>query len=335
MEVQCTCRGGVYGMLPETISDQFSSLIPGEERLALCFSWTVNEKGHVRDFEVQESLINVDCRATYEQMDEAIALGDRPMWEVLRDAAARMRQRRGNGGGLLVRQVEWKCSLSGESGPKVKKLDPFSPARETVSELMIATGILSGEYCEAKGIPGVFRTQPPPDEIPDYSVEGVTDASELYELFRTMKRAELSTRPGHHYMLGARAYTQVSSPLRRFCDLVMHRQLKSYLRTGEVAWSEREIRNEIQGVETSVRTRLKVERERHRLRVLELLENEREKAVRGQVVRRLGKRFLVALLDLGIREACNLQGGVEVGDFVTLHVGSVSPRLHQLELVHR
>ena len=136
-------------------------------------------------------------------------------------------------------------------------------------------------------------------------------------------------------MLGARAYTQVSSPLRRFCDLVMHHQLKTYLRTGSPAWSERELMQEIDGVETAVRTRLKVERERHRVRVLEMFERDPKQAIRGQVVRRMGRRHLVALLDLGIREATVLQGGTEVGDFVTLHLEQVSSRQNILRLVHR
>ena len=89
----------------------------------------------------------------------------------------------------------------------------------------------------------------------------------------------------------------------------MHHQLKTYLRTGSPAWSERELMKGIEGVETAVRTRLKVERERHRVRVLEMFEKDPKQAIRGRVVRRMGRRHLVALLDLGIREATTLQGG--------------------------
>ncbi|PKL74288.1 MAG: hypothetical protein CVV27_21280, partial [Candidatus Melainabacteria bacterium HGW-Melainabacteria-1] len=47
-----------------------------------------------------------------------------------------------------------------------------------------------------------------------------------------LKRAEMSTRPGIHYGLGLDAYTQFTSPIRRYNDLVLHRQIKSWLRTG-------------------------------------------------------------------------------------------------------
>lgn len=322
----------VVGMFPDSIATEFCSLVQGKPRLALHFSWRIDAFGQVDEFDVKEAVIVLRERASYEEVDEAMAQGNRPDWKLLCEAASRMRTRRGNAGGLLLRQAEWKCLVKDQETIQIKAFDPYSSARELVSELMIATGILSGEYCHKNGIPTIYRSQQPPDEEPDISVEDLSDASELYDLFRTMKRAELTVSPAPHYMLGARSYTQVSSPLRRFCDLVVHYQLKAFLRRGVPHWDSKTIWDEIEGVDGNVRARLKVERESHRYWVLSRLASMRGQRVRGQVIRRLGKRFLVALSDYGVREACELPSHIEVGTNLPILIQDADARENRLVL---
>ena len=100
----------------------------------------------------------------------------------------------------------------------------------------------------------------------------------------------------------------------------MHNQIKTWLRTGKVAWTPAELGEVIDGVEDSVRNRLKVERECHRQQALRLLGETSGSPVRAQVVRRMGRRFLVALLDYGIREACHLRAGTDVGDMISIRI---------------
>jgi exoribonuclease II len=45
-----------------------------------------------------------------------------------------------------------------------------------------------------------------------------------------LKRSRYMTTPGSHSGLGVAAYTQVTSPLRRYLDLVGHQQLRAYLK---------------------------------------------------------------------------------------------------------
>jgi exoribonuclease-2 len=51
---------------------------------------------------------------------------------------------------------------------------------------------------------------------------------------RTMQRSQQSSAPGAHAGLGMGLYVQCTSPLRRYLDLVVHQQLRAWLRGDEL-----------------------------------------------------------------------------------------------------
>ncbi len=52
----------------------------------------------------------------------------------------------------------------------------------------------------------------------------------MFALRRTLKRSQVKSLPGPHAGLGLEVYTQVTSPLRRYADLLAHQQLRAYLK---------------------------------------------------------------------------------------------------------
>ena len=61
-----------------------------------------------------------------------------------------------------------------------------------------------------------------------------------YQLRRFMRPRTLSTKPGLHWGLGLSQYTQVTSPLRRYPDLLAHQQIRAFLQ-GRPPLSEEEV----------------------------------------------------------------------------------------------
>ena len=55
----------VIPMLPHVLSNGMCSLNAGEDRLALSCLMTVNKKGEITDYEIVESVINVNQRMSY------------------------------------------------------------------------------------------------------------------------------------------------------------------------------------------------------------------------------------------------------------------------------
>jgi hypothetical protein len=112
---------------------------------------------------------------------------------------------------------------------EIKKINPHSSSRFIVSEMMILANGLSADFASANSLPVIFRTQEPREAL---AVEQtpLVEALAFEKLRKTFKRSRLSLTPGLHSGLGLSAYTQASSPIRRYADLVTQRQFTAMLR---------------------------------------------------------------------------------------------------------
>jgi exoribonuclease-2 len=87
-------------------------------------------------------------------------------------------------------------------------------------------------------IPAIYRVQPVPDDDLGWTEERGRDPVYIFEAVRKLKKAGISLQPDRHFGLGVKAYCQVTSPLRRYSDLIMQRQLHSVLTTGVSRYSD-------------------------------------------------------------------------------------------------
>jgi exoribonuclease-2 len=103
---------------------------------------------------------------------------------------------------------------------------------------MVLCNSLLAEYCRDNELPAIFRSQEPPDlervglrstEAP----EGMSEVLHRYLLTRSFFPAQVDTVVRHHSGLGVAAYVQATSPLRRYPDLVVQRQISSFLAVSE------------------------------------------------------------------------------------------------------
>ncbi|MBP7983936.1 MAG: RNB domain-containing ribonuclease, partial [Chromatiaceae bacterium] len=74
-------------------------------------------------------------------------------------------------------------------------------------------------------IPIPYVTQPAPDKV-----EQPTDLAGMYAYRRRFKPSRLVGEPAPHFGLGLPIYTRATSPLRRYSDLLVHQQLRAWLR---------------------------------------------------------------------------------------------------------
>jgi exoribonuclease-2 len=114
---------------------------------------------------------------------------------------------------------------------------PRGPGDRLVAECMVLFNRHVGALLEAAGGAGIFRTQEeprgalPPRDDPLFAVR----ARRLLSPARTM------AEPGAHRGLGASAYAQATSPIRRYGDLVNQRLLASAVAGGPSPHSVAEV----------------------------------------------------------------------------------------------
>ena len=136
-----------------------------------------------------------------------------------------------------------------------------SPSCILVQEAMIIAGRVAAKYCSERSLPVAYRGQVGPDGIAPSSLyqnalwnrhetSGVLPLKYLQPLFPYMRPAYMSRTPQAHSSLGLPGlgqntefpgYLKVTSPLRRFQDMVFHYQIQNSLLGIKPPFSESQV----------------------------------------------------------------------------------------------
>jgi exoribonuclease-2 len=161
---------------------------------------------------------------------------------------------------------------------------------------MLMTGEAVARFALRNGIPIPYTTQEPPfiDEIVD-----ARTPSEMFALRRMMRPSQQLSSPAPHAGLGMALYVQATSPLRRYLDLVVHQQLRSFLR-GESLLDEQAVMarvGEASAVSGNVRW---AERQSNQHWTLVYLQQNPEWRGEGILIERRGSRDVILIPDLAL-----------------------------------
>ncbi|MBC7475884.1 MAG: RNB domain-containing ribonuclease [Candidatus Sericytochromatia bacterium] len=167
---------------------------------------------------------------------------------------------------------ELKIKIADDKKVVISKYKQNSSSQAIISELMVFANSLIAEYTYKNKIPCIYRYQDEPSEVIDFNSD-INPIILMYKQRRFMKKSETSTVANEHHGLGLNSYTQMTSPIRRYSDLVVHRQLKSYLRTGEPFYSEEKIKEVINFSEHSIYIANLIQRTSNRYWVCKFLSN--------------------------------------------------------------
>lgn len=264
---------GNVAMLPST-AVRAGSLDPGETRAALSMTARVSGSGEVTDWAVAPSIVRSDGALSYARGDRALEDADderhRTLSGLARVASA-LRRRREDAGAVLVDRAELVVRVV-DSGRVEVSVRRSTPAAEVVAELMILCNSLLADFCRKERLPAVYRSQQPAD-LGDLAVQ--TEMPLQLRRYLTMRRlvpADLDLTPAPHAGLGLAAYIQATSPLRRYPDLVMQRQISHYLSSGKALYTEEEMASVAQRAAVQLRELAGIEEQRKRYWFLKYLE---------------------------------------------------------------
>ena len=172
------------------------------------------------------------------------------------------------------------------------KRDRESPSQKMVSEFMILANSLSALFLKEKEVPAIYRGQMEPREkIPPMEK---FDALQAYRLRRIMNRVEVSTRPQRHAGLGAEAYLTLTSPIRRFYDLLVEHQILGALR-GTCGWNQEQLEGIISRVGPTLSRVGLVEELTEQYWIMRYLEKKVGSTTTAVILDRFPNRYLIHL----------------------------------------
>jgi exoribonuclease II len=324
----------VIPMFPFELAVGPMSLVQGQTCCALSFGVILAEDGGVEEFSIQPSVVKPTYRLTYEDADEMIELGILAEGELLAIAEL-AKQRltwRKSQGAISIQLPESSIKVEGEQ-ITIDMLEA-SVSRDMVAEMMILTSEVAARYGEENSLPLPYRSQPQPELPPDEELMQL-DAGWVRDsaIRRCMTRSEMGITPNRHATLGLDRYSQVTSPIRRYTDLLGHFQIKAHLRGDALPFPDTEMTEMIMSVSNAAYEATMVERQTKKYWAIEYLRREAE-ANRGQtwevmMVRWLREHEFLGLIifeDLGLEFAMRFDRFVGLGDRIQVQVIFADPR---------
>jgi exoribonuclease-2 len=214
-------------MIPPVLSENLCSLRAGEDKRAISFFLIVDRYGSVINTEIKPSFIRVKERLTYEEASRRIESGDEPL-KSLYELTSALREDPKRRGAIVLQVPEVYATVDDQGIVHIKRYDREEPSQVVVSECMIAANAMAAKFFAEHDIPALYRTQ---GETRQENEVYDPNAHPLFVLLRQRRlfaRAELSTVPERHCNLGMECYSSITSPIRRYMDLVLHRQLRAH-----------------------------------------------------------------------------------------------------------
>lgn len=163
----------VIPMLPHALSNGICSLNQGVDRLALSCLMTINRKGEVTDYEIVESVINVDRRMSYTAVRKILEEGDQetvreyeelvPMFRLMQELAEILREKRKKRGSIDFDFPESKIILDKDGVPLTIKPYERNTATKIIEDFMLLANETIAQHFYWMELPFVYRTHDTPD----------------------------------------------------------------------------------------------------------------------------------------------------------------------------
>jgi len=319
-------------MLPPLLSEGVCSLKQGESRLALSLLIRFDREDRLLDYRFTLSRVRVHRQLTYTGASDLIAT-DGTLGYLFR-LGTRLRRQRIGKGALHLPLPELRIWVNSNGIIQMSRVDREAPSQVVVSELMILANALAAAELTARKVPAIYRSQEKPQEVVFDPDSAGDDLYLKYRQRRFLSRAELGIVPKPHNGLGMEAYTSWTSPIRRYVDLVVQRQLKSMVLGAPPAHDQDGLGEIVARVVLPQSRAQLMKRQWTRYWVLKYLERERIKTLDALVLDQGVRNYYLLLPDYLLEANMPLAEGrrLKPGDHFRVEIVKVDPREDVLKL---
>jgi len=317
-------------MLPEEVSEDALSLLAHQERRALSFLVTLSPGAEVLDWSIVPSLIKVSRRLTYYEVDGLLAQD--ATLSTLSRLTHKLREERLAQGGYELKLPEVWVVFAPQGELQVLVEDQETPSRQLVAEAMVLANSLAAGFLAERGLPAIYRSQPDPRE--PIRREEPKSLLELWQDRRRLSRVVMDLEPAPHWGLGLGCYTLATSPIRRYLDLLIHRQILAAVSEMPPPYRREDLEQILPVLEPAMRRAGQLKTRRLRYWLLKYLAGRVGQKKEALVLDPLPHRCRLMFPDLLLELTLPTPSGRKLtpGDTVLVRLDRVSPREDQIKV---
>lgn len=258
----------VLPMLPKELSNEICSLNPQVDRLAVTCIMDIDHNGKVMSYDLFKSVININERMTYTNVNKILVDNDPEQMErykdlvedfrLMKELANILRQERMGRGALDFDFPETKVIVDEKGFPIEIRARGRGVSEMIIEDFMIKANEVVSEHLHWQEVPALYRVHEKPDDEalgklnlvlgvfghkiregkanPQVFQKILSDIHGKPEeqlismmLLRSMKHARYMPQALGHFGLASKFYSHFTSPIRRYPDLIVHRVLSSLL----------------------------------------------------------------------------------------------------------
>ncbi len=303
---------GISHMLPPSATELFGLGLQAASP-AISFGIRITDNGEA----VLEKLLLSTVKVTRLTYESAAAHWDEAPLREIRTCLERFKERRRAEGALFIQLPEVKIRLI--DGRVVISPCSVTPERELVANAMLAAGSAVAKFALEHEIPLPFVVQPPPENEVNSEDDSFTG---MYALRKSCLPSAVQSTPGRHSGLGLEPYVRVTSPLRRYADLLAHQQLRRYLKQEPLLDTETLESRTFQS-EAGALTRRKLERTANEFWTLVYLMQHPEWTGQAILAYKQDDRLTFVIPELAYEFKNRFGGKLQLGETVNIRLAGV------------
>ena len=254
----------VIPMLPEFLSNNICSLVPNEKRLCIIVHAKIKECGRLVSSNIIRGIIKSRARMTYEQVESYINKKknkQKEYYEIIKNLESayitlnKISQRRGK---IDFDLEDYKIKKSKDNSSFILLKNTNYKSEKIIEELMVFANNIVASYFIKKKKKSIYRNHEKPSDEKlfklksflklvgiNFNLNGIINQNNFLDILknsehkqfkvikemilRTQSKAYYHYKNIGHFGLALKDYTHFTSPIRRYSDLVIHRNISNHI----------------------------------------------------------------------------------------------------------
>ena len=291
---------------------------------ALAFKLKLDEDSQISEVDIKKVKVHVKM-ISYEQAEQQKDSSElKPLFEIARKNLVR----RNANNAVTIQMPEVKIKVDKETKKVSVEPEKYLESNAMVQEMMLLAGEGAAKFAFKNKIAFPFVSQEAPS-FPDKIPDGW--AGEFARV-KCMRKRSVGITPAPHAGLGLSFYSQVTSPLRRYSDLIAHQQLRAFIDKRKLLDKDEMLERIAAGDAASIAARKAARLSETHWKLVYLIQNP-DKVYEAFCIDKKGTDTLFLIPELDMQTTLKACSDISLNDKVNLKAGAVNIPLQNVDFI--